>query len=65
MPEWVNRPYHLYRVLRPLETLAGVTIPWFGQPGGGSAYLLPVSNEELLADYDLVELGPGEPPLEL
>ncbi|RSD22131.1 glycohydrolase toxin TNT-related protein [Amycolatopsis eburnea] len=64
VPEWVNRPYHVYRVQRPLETLAGVAIPWFNQPGGGSAYLLPASIEELLAEGDLIELDPGEPPVD-
>ncbi len=63
VPEWVNRPYHVYRVQRPLEALAGVAIPWFNQPGGGSAYLLPASIEELLAEGDLIELDPGEPPI--
>ncbi|RSM36223.1 DUF4237 domain-containing protein [Amycolatopsis balhimycina DSM 5908] len=64
VPEWVNRPYHVYRVQRPLEALAGVAIPWFNQPGGGSAYLLPASIEELLAEGDLIELDPGEPPVD-
>ncbi|WP_257926890.1 TNT domain-containing protein, partial [Amycolatopsis iheyensis] len=64
VPEWINRPYHVYRVQRPLETLAGVAIPWFNQPGGGSAYLLPTSIEELLAEGDLIELDPGEPPID-
>ncbi|MFD2421523.1 TNT domain-containing protein [Amycolatopsis pigmentata] len=64
VPEWVNRPYHLYRVQRPVEALAGVAIPWFNQPGGGAAYLLPTSVEELLERGDLVELDPGEPPVD-
>ena len=64
VPEWINRPYHVYRVQRPLETLAGVAIPWFNQPGGGSAYLLPASIEELVADGALLELDPGEPPID-
>ncbi|QWF79501.1 TNT domain-containing protein [Amycolatopsis sp. CA-230715] len=64
VPEWVNRPYHVYRVQRPLEALTGVAIPWFNQPGGGAAYLLPASVEELVADGDLIELDPGEPPID-
>lgn len=63
VPEWVNRPYRVYRVQRPIEALAGVAIPWFNQPGGGAAYLLPASIEELLAEGDLIELDPGEPPI--
>ncbi|GHF87086.1 hypothetical protein FHX82_004555 [Amycolatopsis bartoniae] len=64
VPEWVDRPYHVYRVQRPIEALAGVAIPWFNQPGGGAAYLLPASIEELLAEGDLIELDPGEPPID-
>ena len=64
VPEWANRPYHVYRVQRPIESLAGIAIPWFDQPGGGSAYLLPASIEELVASGDLLELDPGEPPID-
>ncbi|MFD4253180.1 glycohydrolase toxin TNT-related protein [Amycolatopsis thermoflava] len=64
VPEWVTRPYHVYRVQRPIEALAGVAIPWFNQPGGGAAYLLPASIEDLLASGDLIELDPGEPPID-
>jgi len=64
VPEWVNRPYHLYRVQRPIEVLSGVAIPWFNQPGGGSAFILPASVEELLAEGVLIELDPGEPPID-
>lgn len=64
VPEWVNRPYHVYRVQRPIEALSGIAIPWFNQPGGGSAYLLPASIEELLTDGVLIELDPGEPPID-
>ena len=64
VPEWVSRPYHVYRVQRPMEALAGVAIPWFNQPGGGPAYLLPASIEELLNSGDLIELDPGEPPID-
>lgn len=64
VPEWVNRPYHVYRVQRPLRVLAGVAIPWFNQPGGGAAYLLPASIDDLLADGDLIELEPSDPPVD-
>ncbi|NVI88808.1 TNT domain-containing protein [Actinomadura sp. BRA 177] len=37
--EWQDRPYHLYRVQRPVETLTGTAVPWFGQPGGGTAHV--------------------------
>jgi hypothetical protein len=64
VPEWASRPYHVYRVQRPIESLYGIAIPWFEQPGGGSAYLLPASIEELVATGDLLELDPGEPPID-
>ncbi|GAA5125238.1 TNT domain-containing protein [Haloechinothrix salitolerans] len=64
VPEWVNRPYHVYRVQRPIEALSGVAIPWFSQPGGGTAYVLPAAIEDLVADGVLIELDPGEPPVD-
>jgi nicrotizing toxin Mtb-like protein len=48
-------PRH-YRVVRELRTLAGTTVPWHEQPGGGAAYLLPRSVEQHLADGSLTEL---------
>nr|WP_219633045.1 TNT domain-containing protein [Haloechinothrix aidingensis] len=64
VPEWVHRTYHVYRVQRPIEALTGVAIPWFNQPGGGHAYLLPVSVQELLDSGVLIELEPGDPPVD-
>lgn len=62
VPEWIDRPYHVYQVTRPLEVLSGTAIPWFDQPGGGSAFLLPDAVDELLATGELVELPAVEPP---
>ncbi|WP_317494681.1 glycohydrolase toxin TNT-related protein [Haloechinothrix sp. LS1_15] len=64
VPEWVHRTYHVYRVQRPIEALTGVAIPWFNQPGGGHAYLLPASVQELLDNGVLIELDPGDPPVD-
>lgn len=47
-------PRH-YRVVRELRTLSGQTVPWHNQPGGGTAYLLPKSIEEHLADGNIAE----------
>ncbi|KAA2264612.1 DUF4237 domain-containing protein [Solihabitans fulvus] len=55
-PDWINRGYHIYRLERPLPAVTGVAVPWFGQPGGGRAFLLPRSIEDLLADGSLVEI---------
>lgn len=35
-------------VQRPVEVLAGTAVPWFGQPGGGPAVVLPEPVAELL-----------------
>jgi hypothetical protein len=45
-----------YRVARELRTLSGQTVPWHNQPGGGTAYLLPKSVDEHLADGSLTEV---------
>jgi hypothetical protein len=56
VPSWVNRPYRVYRLRRPIEVLTGVAVPWFEQPGGGTAYLFPKSLEDMVADGALVEI---------
>lgn len=61
-PQWANRNYFAYRVQRPLQVLRGSAVPWFEQPGGGTAYVLPTSVEELLAEGVLVEMPPTEAP---
>jgi hypothetical protein len=63
VPEWVERPFHTYRVARPMQVLSGAAIPWFDQAGGGTAYLLPAAVDELLADGSLVEVSGRKPPL--
>ncbi|WP_067477180.1 TNT domain-containing protein [Actinomadura hibisca] len=55
-PDWAGRPYHLYRVERPMWVLTGVAVPWFEQPGGGVGYVLSRSVGELLGDGGLVEV---------
>jgi hypothetical protein len=62
VPEWVHRPYHVYQVRRPLQALTGLAIPWFDQPGGGTAYLLTETIDQLIESGDLAELDPGDPP---
>ncbi|WP_238412472.1 TNT domain-containing protein [Saccharothrix deserti] len=62
VPSWVNRPYHVYRLRRPVEVLTGVAVPWFEQPGGGTAYLMPKTIDEMIADGVLVEVANQEAP---
>ena len=61
-PQWANRTYRAYRVQRPMQALRGTAVPWFEQPGGGAAYVLPAAVSELIADGALVELGGNEAP---
>lgn len=61
-PQWANRTYRAYRVQRPMQVLRGTAVPWFEQPGGGAAYVLPAAVSDLLADGALVELGGNEAP---
>ena len=62
VPEWIDRPYHVYRVRQPVQVLTGAAIPWFDQPGGGTAFLLPDAIGELVAHGQLVEVDGRERP---
>jgi hypothetical protein len=62
VPEWIERPYHVYRVRQPVQALTGAAIPWFDQPGGGTAYLLPDAIGDLVAHGHLVEVNDRERP---
>lgn len=54
--DWQEREYHVYRLLRPLQALTGTAVPWFEQPGGGTAYVFERSIAYLLADGTLLEV---------
>ncbi|TCO65492.1 TNT domain-containing protein [Actinocrispum wychmicini] len=62
VPDWVHREYHTYRVQQPFEALTGVAIPWFEQPGGGTAFLLPHAVEDMVEDGYLMEVPGRERP---
>lgn len=55
-PDWRDRPYHVYRLQRPVEALTGTAVPWFGQPGGGTAHVFRRPFADLLADGTVVEV---------
>jgi hypothetical protein len=55
-PDFVDRDYRVYRVHDPLRAVVGTAVPWFGQPGGGVAYLLPRSIRDLMREGLLVEV---------
>ncbi|ASO22701.1 hypothetical protein FHR81_005233 [Actinoalloteichus hoggarensis] len=61
-PQWIKRGYHTYRLLRPLQVLTGIAVPWFEQPGGGVSYVLPRSITDLIEDGALAEMTDVEPP---
>jgi len=63
VPDWIERPYHTYRVDRPFQALSGQAIPWFEQAGGGTAYVLPQSIADLIADGSLSEIPGRNPPV--
>ncbi|MFC7341840.1 glycohydrolase toxin TNT-related protein [Saccharopolyspora griseoalba] len=64
-PQWSNRAYVAYRVQRPIQALRGTAVPWFEQPGGGTAFVLPGAVSDLLADGTLAEMPANErPPME-
>lgn len=44
-----RRPYAAFTLRRGVEVLAGGAVPWFGQPGGGTAFVLPCSVARLVA----------------
>jgi hypothetical protein len=60
VPSWINRPYRVYRLRRPVEVLTGVAVPWFEQPGGGTAYLFPKTIDDMITDGALVEISNQE-----
>ncbi|MBB5154882.1 TNT domain-containing protein [Saccharopolyspora phatthalungensis] len=64
-PQWANRSYFAYRVQRPIQALRGTAVPWFEQPGGGTAFVLPTTVNDLLADGTLAEMPANDrPPME-
>ncbi|KAA6169697.1 DUF4237 domain-containing protein [Pseudomonas marginalis] len=47
----LKSPYQQYEVIRPIpEVNSENAAPWFGKPGGGTQYQLPMSIDELLRE---------------
>jgi len=45
-----EKPYKMYKVIKDIPKVQkGEVIPWFGQPGGGAQYELPLSINDLLS----------------
>lgn len=56
-PEYAERNYRRYRVMRPLPVWQAITASWFAQPGGGARYRSTHPVVELVALGYLVELA--------
>jgi hypothetical protein len=56
-PDWINRPYYVYRVQRSVAAIGGLAVPWFDQPGGGQGYFLAQSVQSLVDDGSLVAVS--------
>lgn len=56
-PGHADQPCAAYVLRRGVEALAGEAVPWFDQPGGGTAFVLPASLARLVADGALEQLG--------
>jgi hypothetical protein len=42
--------YYKFLTLRPIDVENGTIAPWYGQPGGGIQYVLPVGTADLVND---------------
>lgn len=56
-PDKIGAPITNYIVLKPLPVQAGTAMPWYGQPGGGTQFLLPDSISNLRSD-GFIEIFP-------
>ena len=36
--DYINKPLYTFEVIKPIQVHAGITAPWFGQPGLGIQY---------------------------
>jgi RHS repeat-associated protein len=53
--DFANKPLNAYEVVKPIDVNAGVSAPWFGQPGKGIQFELPKTVQELLDSGHLIE----------
>lgn len=55
-PESYSQPYHIYKVLEPVEVLGGKIAPWFNDPGLGTQYKFCESINNVLESGKLEEI---------
>lgn len=48
VPGYLERPHTVYEAVKPVDTLSGQAMPWFGQPGLGTQYKFTQSLETML-----------------
>ena len=52
-PDKTGAPVMNLEVLCPIPVQAGTAMPWFGQPGGGTQFLLPDTIQNLIQNGSL------------
>jgi hypothetical protein len=57
-PGTTSKPYNVYEVDKPITVDSGTAAPWFGQPGGGTQYELPMSVGDAVDQGYLKKVGP-------
>ncbi len=57
-PGTTSKPYNVYEVEQPITVQSGEVAPWFGQPGGGTQYELPMPVSDAVAQGYLKRVGP-------
>jgi hypothetical protein len=57
-PGTTSKPYGVYEVSKPVTVQSGKVAPWFGQPGQGTQYELPMSVGDAIAKDYLKRVGP-------
>jgi hypothetical protein len=59
--EWANKDLNAYEVVKAIDVDAGISAPWFNQPGGGVQFELPTTVENLLQSKHLRPVGNKSP----
>jgi hypothetical protein len=49
-PGTYQKPYSVFKVLKPFEVEASMAAPWFGEPGGGMQFKLGKSVSDLIKE---------------
>lgn len=50
------KPYHKYKVLKQIDVEKSTVAPWFGDPGLGIQYKLPMSLKDILSKGYIKEI---------